>query len=173
MKTITQAQLRLLKELAVPGLSAAGPKLVTAMRAAVDTIERQRSQLQTLEDALSAATRVDGRRADELAALKAELDDAREDVLDQLNDRAEVVGELTKRVGELTERSVPKGWDIVAITKYFQGKYALSVMRVVGHKPEETRWHWTAKNSEHGHAKTLDAAVQAAEAQMKTKKAKR
>ena len=105
----------------------------------------------------------------QVQTLQEELDEVKAEALDQRNDRAEVVGELQKR---LQKRAVPEGWELVTVRK--EGwRYTVSRMAIAD------LWRWTVHlpsgNQVYGNEKTMATAVAAAEAVKipKAKKAKR
>lgn len=87
--------------------------------------------------------------------LQGELDEVKEDALDQLQDRAEVVGELQKR-------AVPEGWEAISLRKD-SWKRTIARLSVC----DEPVWRWsvmTISGRKWGDCETLVEAVKAAEA---------
>lgn len=101
--------------------------------------------------------------------LQDELDEAKADALDELNDRAEIVRELRKR-------AVPEGWKAVILSKgsgpQLRQVLKVSTLRITG--GSQTAWRWRTA-TDGGDCVTLAEAVKAAEAVKlpKVKKAKR
>lgn len=97
------------------------------------------------------------------ASLKDEIDELKADALDQLNDRAEVIGELL-------QRAVPEGWEPIAARR--DGHLRIVRLVKVTHRDGERlanpilEWHYSmlGKNGPcYGSTPTLAAACAAAE----------